>query len=122
MKVLRLLTAAGLWFSLAAPRAMGQQPGAGDACDEAARLVASGEATDTHAWWARAHIVRCPDGPAAIAGRWRTAEDRPEALAQLRAWNYQIRDQRIAEAVLAAARDASRPTNVRLMALQTLVS
>ena len=48
--------------------------------------------------------------------------DRPEVLAQLRAWNYQIHDQPIAEAAIAVARDPSRPTNLRLLALETLVS
>ena len=97
-------------------------PAAAATLAHAVRLVTSGEASDTHEGWALAHIVRCPDGPVVIAARWRGAVDRPEVLAQLRAWNYQIHDQPIAEAAITVARDPSRPTNLRLLALETLVS
>ena len=122
MRLVRLLTATGLSLCLTVLRMAAQEPAASDACADAVRLVASGEATNEHAGWALAHVVRCPDGPATIATRWRVAEDRPGVLAQLRAWNYQIHDQRIAEAAIAVARDPSRPTNLRLLALETLVS
>lgn len=86
-------------------------------CADAARLVIAPEVADTQARWAFSEIVGCPDGPAAMATRWRTTDD----LQHLRTWNYVIRDQRIAEAALAVARDASRPTDLRLMALETLI-
>ncbi len=86
-------------------------------CAEAARVVTSREVVDTQARWAFSEIVGCPDGPAAIALRWRTTDN----LLHLRTWNFMIRDQRIAEAALAAARDASRPADIRLMALETLI-
>jgi len=108
--------------SLPFPRRRSGASDGGDACADAVRLVTSGEASDTHEGGALAHIVRCPDGPVVIAVRWRGAVDRPEVLAQLRAWNYQIHDQPIAEAAITVARDPSRPTNLRLLALETLVS
>ncbi len=121
MQLIRFLPVAGVALTLGAFRLPAQQP-SGDDCAEAVRLVTSGEATDAHAGWALAHILSCPDGPAAIATRWHTADDRPETLAQLRGWNYQIHDQRIAEAATAVAHDASRPPGLRLVALQILVS
>jgi hypothetical protein len=103
------------WLTSTAPLAAAQQRRF--SCAEAARLVIGPELADTQAHWAFSEIVGCPDGPAAIATRWRTTDD----LHHLRTWNYMIRDQRIAEAVLAVARDASRPTDLRLMALETLI-
>lgn len=110
-----------LGFAYAAPIASGQQRTDSDDCASAVRLVASGEATITHAGWALGHVVRCPDGPAAIAARWRAATGAPADLQQLRAWTLQIQDQRIADAVLATARSQRAPTIVRLAALETLV-
>ena len=93
-------------------------------CEEAARIVESTQVveTDPQAGWALSEIAGCPDGPAAIAARWRMTGDRPDALLQLRTWNYMLRDQRIAEAAMAVARDPARPTDLRLVALQTLVA
>lgn len=119
MKTFELLIATGLWLPVLVAGAVAQDTG--DACTEAVRLVASGEATDTHKGWALAHIVGCAEGPTAIAARWHKGDDRPEALVQLRSWNYQIRDQRIAEAALTTASDRSRSTTMRLLGLQTLV-
>ena len=89
-------------------------------CDQAARLVTSpaAAAADTQARWAFSEIASCPDGPAAIATRWRTID----STEHLRTWNYMIRDQRVAEAAMDVARDPVRPTDLRLVALQTLVA
>ena len=87
-------------------------------CQEAAQVVVAPAVTDTQARWAFSEIVGCPDGPAAIATRWRTTDN----VAHLWTWNYLIRDQRIAEAAVEVARDAARPTELRLVALQTLIS
>jgi len=84
--------------------------------------VTSGEATNEHEGWALAQVVGCPEGPAAIVARWRAADNRPDALAQLRAWNYQVHDQRIADVAMELARDPSRPASLRLLALETLVA
>lgn len=93
-------------------------------CEEAARIVESTQVaeTDPQVGWALSEITGCPDGPAAIAVRWRMTGDRPDALLQLRTWNYMIRDQRIADAAMFVARDPARPTDLRLVALQTLVA
>jgi hypothetical protein len=60
--------------------------------------------------------------PAAVAAAWRRVGDAPAELDEVRNQSFQIRDARIAEAALATARDAGRPTDVRLAALQALVS
>lgn len=119
MSPIRLATMVALWMTATVSLAATQQRHY--SCAESARLVTSGEVADTQARWALSEIVDCPDGPAAIAARWRTTDDRPEALLQLRTWNFTIRDQRIAEVAIAVARDAARPTDVRLVALQTLI-
>jgi hypothetical protein len=59
--------------------------------------------------------------PAGISVAWRRVSDAPAELAELRSQSLQIRDSRIADAALATARDAGRPTEVRLAALQILV-
>ena|SRR2546429_2240013 len=120
MHLIRMSGAAGLWLSLTAAPAVTQQRN--DACADAVRLVTSGEATSEHEGWALAQVAMCPDGPAAIVARWRAVGDRPEELAQLRAWNYQIHDQRIADVAMEFAGDPSRPASLRLLALETLVA
>jgi len=103
---------------LASPTALAATQQRHYTCQEAARVVVAPEVADTQARWAFSEIVGCPDGPAAIATRWRMTDK----VEHLRTWNYLIRDQRIADAALDVARDAARPTELRLVALQTLIS
>jgi hypothetical protein len=73
--------------------------------------------------WATAGArVWAQQGEAATAAEWARVGDSPAELAQLHGKSLQRRDARIAEAALTAATDVSRPTGVRLAALQTLVS
>jgi hypothetical protein len=60
--------------------------------------------------------------PAAVAAAWRRVSDAPAELTEVRSQSFQLRDARIADAALATARDAGRPTDVRLAALQALMS
>jgi len=107
---------------LCARRAAAQKPTSEQICAEAIRIINAG-ATDTgRSGWLFTQIVRCAEGPNVIAARWRAAHDRSEDLKQLLIWNQQLRDQRIAEAAIGVARDASRPIPVRLTALQALVT
>ena len=121
MTRVRLAAIVAICISASATRATAQRRHY--TCEEAARIVESTQVaeTDPQVGWALSEIAGCPDGPAAIAARWRITGDRPDALRQLRTWNYMIRDQRIADAAMAAARDPARPTDVRLVALQTLI-
>jgi hypothetical protein len=71
--------------------------------------------------WAVSYVEFCPDeGPRFYAGQWRAAAADTAALEQLVFYSARIRDGRIYTATDDAARDGSRPVEVRLAAMLLL--
>lgn len=93
-----------------------------DNCRLAAQVLTTGH-PDPHYAWARDIISACDEsGGPALAAVWQSATDDPQELGRLVYVTTRLRDQRILDALLAIARDRTRPAAIRLSTLQVLIS
>jgi hypothetical protein len=91
-------------------------------CRFAAQVLTTGEPAPHHDW-AVAYSDRCDEsGPPALAALWRRLSDDRTELGRVTYKTSSLRDQRLLDAMVATARDRSRPTLVRLATFQVLMS